>query len=237
MALVKCKECQGEVSTKAAACPHCGAKVSKGNGCGTVIVILFAILFGIGVLSSILPDSTAHMPANNSPSSNSAETPATPTNTIQLLAEDWHYSSEEDPMSKGRWHSALRLSLNTHEFSFPYQGAQHGALSLRSHPRHGKDVIFKIEQGQILCRSYEDCAVQVRFDDEPADSFSAIGPEDNSTETIFIHDYNRFVEKMMKSKRVRLSVPVYQQGNPIWEFDVSGFDKNKYLGNAKEKDK
>lgn len=29
MALIKCKECGGEVSTKAKACPKCGAKVPR----------------------------------------------------------------------------------------------------------------------------------------------------------------------------------------------------------------
>lgn len=29
MALVKCNECNGDVSTEAAACPHCGAKTPK----------------------------------------------------------------------------------------------------------------------------------------------------------------------------------------------------------------
>lgn len=33
---------------------------------------------------------------------------------------------------------------------------------------------------------------------------------------------------MVKSKRVRLSANIYQEGQPVFEFDVSGFDKNKY---------
>jgi hypothetical protein len=34
---------------------------------------------------------------------------------------------------------------------------------------------------------------------------------------------------MLKAKRVRISVPVYQQGSPVFEFEVSGFDTNAYL--------
>jgi hypothetical protein len=48
MSLKKCKECGNQVSTKADACPSCGAKVkgqSKNYGCGTLIVIL--ILIGV----------------------------------------------------------------------------------------------------------------------------------------------------------------------------------------------
>ncbi len=43
MALVKCYECNGEVSADAAACPHCGAKPAKppkeSHGIGTILLI------------------------------------------------------------------------------------------------------------------------------------------------------------------------------------------------------
>lgn len=38
MALVKCKECGGQVSTEAASCPSCGAKPPKGSGCGVIVI-------------------------------------------------------------------------------------------------------------------------------------------------------------------------------------------------------
>jgi len=50
MALVKCKECGSKVSTKAAACPQCGAKINKGMGCGTLIVVLCIAFFIVSVM-------------------------------------------------------------------------------------------------------------------------------------------------------------------------------------------
>lgn len=51
MALVKCKECGGQVSTTAKACPHCGAKVPKPDGTGPVfkliVVTSFIVMFVI----------------------------------------------------------------------------------------------------------------------------------------------------------------------------------------------
>ena len=46
MALVKCKECGKEISSKAEACPSCGAKRSSEQyGCGTLVVAsLFALI-------------------------------------------------------------------------------------------------------------------------------------------------------------------------------------------------
>lgn len=131
-------------------------------------------------------------------------------------------------MSKGSIYSARVMSSNTVNFSFPYSGTQHAALILRTHPRHGKDVIFKIEKGQILCPSYDGCKVLVRFDDQEAVSFNATSTADNSTETLFIKNYSRSVEKMLKAKLVRITANIYQEGSQIFEFDVSNFDQKKY---------
>lgn len=146
----------------------------------------------------------------------------------EVSAGLWSYSENDDPMSKGKTYYASILSSNTVQFDFPYSGTQHGTLTLRTDPKYGKDVIFSIEKGQILCSSYDGCTVRVRFDDEDAASYSAAGAADNSTEAIFIQNYGRFVEKMIKAKRVRISMNVYQEGSPVFDFDVSGFNVNKY---------
>jgi hypothetical protein len=131
-------------------------------------------------------------------------------------------------MAKGSSFSARVQSTNTVEFGFPYTGVQHAALTLRTHSRLGKDVILNIERGQFLCRSYEDCTILVRFDDQKAQNYSAVGAPDNSTETIFIRNYSRFIGSMQKAKTVRIAAEIYQQGSPVFEFDVSGFDASKY---------
>ena len=133
-------------------------------------------------------------------------------------------------MAKGVSYFAVVRSTNTVEFDFPYNGRQHARLTLRTHPRHGKDVILSIDQGQFLCRSYEDCIVLVRFDDKAAQRYAGVGAADNSTETIFIRNYSRFVGEMLKANTVRISAEVYQEGSPVFEFDVSDFNVPKYKG-------
>lgn len=156
---------------------------------------------------------------------------ATEKQTKEATATPWSYSHTDDPMSKGVTHIASLASSNTVDFKFPYSGSQHGRLTLRTSPQYGKDVIFSIEKGQILCPSYDSCTVRVRFDEGDAVSYTAVGAADNSTETIFFSNYGRFVEKMMKANRVRLSVNVYQEGAPVFDFDVSGFNEAKYKHN------
>lgn len=149
-----------------------------------------------------------------------------PTSTGQ----QWVYDANEDKMTGGTTYSAYALSTNTVSFDRPYSGDQHGRLVLRTDPKYGRDVMFSIERGQLLCRSYSDCEVLVRFDENKPEKFSGVGPADSSTETVFIRNYDRFVSRMRKAKTVRISVNIYQEGSPVFEFDVSGFNSAKYAG-------
>ncbi|MFO3704410.1 hypothetical protein ACI6Q5_05360 [Xanthomonas codiaei] len=139
----------------------------------------------------------------------------------------WRYRMNTDEMSGNATRSASVDSTNSFEFDFPYTGRQHATLQLRRHPRWGSDVILSIERGQILCSSYSECPVRVRFDDSPAKVYHGTEPADNSSDTVFIPGYDGFVKKLSTAKRVRIEVNVYQQGAVMAEFDVTGFDSSK----------
>lgn len=67
MALINCKECGAEVSSKAETCPKCGARISARQiGCGTFIIIIllgFLILAGLSNLfSTDAPPPTSETP-------------------------------------------------------------------------------------------------------------------------------------------------------------------------------
>lgn len=51
MALVKCKECGTDVSTKATACPKCGAKMQAGTSVWGVLKIILLLVIAAPVLS------------------------------------------------------------------------------------------------------------------------------------------------------------------------------------------
>lgn len=233
MAIVKCKECGVEVSSKADACQKCGARLAaKPMGCGTLIGVSVLGLIIISALLSIFNTETP-VPATHSAASSGAtsdEAPEAKTPEITAEVVQWRYSHDEDGMGKGVNHEAAIDSVNTVEFDFPYSGPQQATLTMRNHPRYGKDVLLSIERGQILCQSYESCTVLVRFDDEAAVRYAALSPADNSTETIFISNYRRFAQKMLKAKRVRISANIYQEGSPVFEFDVSEFSQEQYKG-------
>lgn len=167
----------------------------------------------------------------SSPSSRGSETQAKniSENPSSPSGGQWSYRASEEKMTGGTTYFASVDSTNTVTFRSPYNGSQNGRLVLRNDPKHGKDVMFSIEKGQILCRSYEVCEVLIRFDDGKPETFAGIGPADNSSETVFIRNYEKFLGKLRKSKMVRISLNIYQEGSPVFEFDTSGFSVEKFV--------
>lgn len=193
-----------------------------GMGCLAALGLVF-LLAVIGSMSTTSTDTAA---ATGKPEFAIKPLPESPP---AVPGAQWDYSHDADPMTSKTAHYASVSSSNTVNFDSPYSGDQHASLTLRSHPRMGKNVILRIEKGQILCTSYDGCEVLVRFDDGAAQTFSAAAAADHSSETIFISNYPRFVQALAKAKRARVSFPVYQEGNPVFDFDVSGFSAKQYL--------
>jgi hypothetical protein len=133
----------------------------------------------------------------------------------------WRYDEWPEKMGRGTVKTAMVRSLNEVQFDFPYQGSQRGVLQLRIHPKYGKDVILTIEKGQFLCGIFN-CQVAVRFDTGKAQNFTAVGPADHSTTTIFIRGYERFLANARKAKKVYIEAMFYHEGTRVFEFDISG---------------
>lgn len=148
----------------------------------------------------------------------------------ESIGKQWSYSTFKDDMTSKTGYTAFVTSTNSFEFEFPYQGKQHAKLTLRKHPRWGNDVMFSIEKGQILCHSYGDCSVRVRFDDGPSQTLTGTEPADNSSETVFIPGFQRFSSQLAKSKVLRIEVNVFHQGTLTASFDVDGFDPKRLSG-------
>lgn len=146
---------------------------------------------------------------------------------LENIGKQWTYRSSEDEMTSKKWFDATVRSTNIHEFEFPYHRPQRARLTLRDHPRYGKDVIFAIERGQLQCSSYSGCDVMVRFGDAPARRYSANEPADNSSELLFISNSADFRRRMQAVDVVRITAGIYKQGSPIWEFDVSGYNPDR----------
>lgn len=220
MKLLKCTACDSQISKKAKTCPHCGHPVRR-TTLFTWIVTVVALLVMYSCVTAPETPTTPHVTASKSVKSSSLE------EKENTPFSNWSYSLTEDKMEGESIYFARTDSLNTATFGFPYSGAQHATLTLRTHPRYGKDLIFSIERGQFLC-GYNNCTVLVKFDDKKATTFSASEPADHSTTTLFINNYSAFAGEMLKAKKVRIQAQFYQEGNHTFEFNVADFDVSLY---------
>jgi hypothetical protein len=131
----------------------------------------------------------------------------------------WHYLNDEDDMGRGKIRHAIVLSTNTVSLGSPYTGTQRAMLTLRKHSA-GRDVRFRIKKGQLMCSM--GCKATVRFDEGKPVTFRASGPDDHSTETIFLEGYDRFITGVKKAKRTRIEVTFYQAGARVFDFNTGG---------------
>lgn len=220
--LIECGDCKKDISRNAVTCPHCGAKNKKKPD--SAIVMLAKIFLCLIFVSWMLNMCDSPQDVASGPSDTYRAVATDPVNVTPV----WHYSFDEDQMNGKKTFWANIESANKINFDFPYAGEQRGRLTLRTHPRYGKDVILSISKGQFLC-SYDGCSVLVRFDEGQPVRFSASEPADNDTTTLFIRGYSNFMAHMMKAKRVRIEAVFYQEGNQVFDFNVGGFDADKYL--------
>ena len=74
MALISCKECNQEISSKARKCPYCGVKLKKSGGCclptivgGIILLILIDIIGSNGSSGGIITDDRTYSKSWRSP--------------------------------------------------------------------------------------------------------------------------------------------------------------------------
>lgn len=212
MSMIKCGECKQDISDKAEKCPHCGAPVKKKTSLLTWIV---AGVVGIVVISAF----------SGKPSDTPSSIPSTSSGNATadvVVKPEWNMGNDIDSVSGKPSKVAIMDSTNLVDMEFPYNGGSVGSIIIRKHPRYGKDVIFKVSKGQLLCDISDGCAISVRFDDKPARQVHATEPADHSNDTLFLSGYDRLVKDIKSSKKMIVEATFFQNGARTYEFQVEG---------------
>jgi hypothetical protein len=139
--------------------------------------------------------------------------------STHVFADKWDYSTDVDKMTGKQSSTASITATKQLSLGFPYNGSNYGFLTIRKHPQHGLDVIVTISKGQILCPSYNGCTVKVRFGEGQPINFSAAGPADNSSNTVFLRNAQKFIEQAKKNSSIKIQLNIYQAGGEVLEFD------------------
>ena len=145
----------------------------------------------------------------------------------RAAAGKWSYNTYTDDATGRPSKTASLTSENSMEFASPYTGIQYGRFTVRNHPRYGVDAYLSIDKGQLLCNSYQNTNVLVRFDNGSASTYACGEPADYSNDVVFIRGVGRLEERMRTAQKMYITVSVYDEGSRTWEFDVKGYNKNK----------
>jgi hypothetical protein len=134
----------------------------------------------------------------------------------------WNYHSEKDPMTDGVTYTACTTSTNQVALNPPY-GTVNADLCIRQSPKYGLDVIVQLDgDGQFMCPSYEDCRVNVRFGSTPQQHWTATGPADNSTTSIFLRNQGKAVAALKTAPTTLVEATFYDAGDQTMQFNTAG---------------
>ncbi|TNE37801.1 MAG: hypothetical protein EP321_09655 [Sphingomonadales bacterium] len=157
---------------------------------------------------------------------NTVKAPAetTESNVPTHPASKWHYSEKKDEMRGTTAKFAELRSENEVNLDFPY-GSVNGIITVRKRPQDGLNIMFSVDNGQILCRSFGDTTyVSAKFDDGPIKRYACTGTSDGSSETAFIEHTVDFLANLKKAKRTIIEAELYNNGREQFTFDTAGLD-------------
>lgn len=159
----------------------------------------------------------------HSSSSGTAPSSSTKPKTTLASKPNWEYSESQIGIDKIQTFFASSESTNSLNLSFPYNGINKGHLVARNSKKNGVDLIFRVDKGQFRCDLYT-CSGKIKLDDAPSKSFTAATAADNSSGIMFFNAPRNWIAIIQKAKHITIEVPMFQEGNQLLEFDVSGLE-------------
>ena len=110
MALIKCRECGGEVSTAAKSCPHCGAKIPRTSVLGKIVLVVGLVWMLVWFFGKF---DHWNLPPSISPSQSSDQARLAQLTPEQRAAEDAaRAKAEKFSAARGACLIVLKKSLN-----------------------------------------------------------------------------------------------------------------------------
>lgn len=183
-------------------------------------VLLSFTLFLIGCNSG---GSENYRPYNSN-SSNSYNSTSASTDSVEPVKKDtlkWRVEETVDEMTDTKNVLKTLHSENEVEFASPYSGGAFLDICVKYVQRTGTEVFVKLSKGQLFASEYKGTDfVTVRFDDDAAQKFHVTEPADGSNDILFIDNARGFINRAKTAKSIKMEVPVYREGTPLFTFKV-----------------
>lgn len=133
----------------------------------------------------------------------------------------WDFSIEKDEMTDTKNIWAKIISDNHISQSFPYEGYTYATITIRYMKKYGYDAIISISKGQIHGSRYNgDNYITARFDEGTPKKYTFNEAADGSSEMVFLVGKSDFIKRCKQAKDIKIEVPLYQAGRPIFSFHV-----------------
>lgn len=134
----------------------------------------------------------------------------------------WVYDEEKDEMRNGATSRYAELAAeDVVDLDFPY-GQQRGQILIRQSAKFGFDILVGVPSGQIICRSYRDGHINVKFDDGEIRRFGCSEASDGTSNMVFVDGANGFLKQLKKANKVIIEAEFYRNGMQQMTFRTSG---------------
>ncbi len=216
MALIKCKECGGQVAKSAKSCPSCGAKLPKKVG---VLGWAFALIVVLPIAWSIGSGTSTTSPIDQPRNPSSSTQDQQPAGHVT----GWKDKSYTDSMTEEQVKMVSIRSINTTAFEFPYNQRGGSGLELYLRRKSGRlEAFMIIDKGQMVC-GVTNCQFQLKIADQAPQSWTGNRAASGMTDTMFIRDAGQ-IESIIKSGQpLRIGIDFYRSGIRTFDFETDGY--------------
>jgi hypothetical protein len=184
---------------------------------------------GIIGLLSLIPDSDEKSKSDSSSQvvSPAPQTTVTPTDTYTWAPKTyWYHRSQTDGIDDRKTDFYSVRSNNEIDLDFPYGKTRMDMVVRYNNGKLASNDggVYLQSKGQFHDGSGDVYGgyIRVKFDDGPVKRYRYLDPADNSTGTAFIEADQAFVSNLKKSKKIKIEIGYYQNGNQVFEFDTAG---------------
>lgn len=88
------------------------------------------------------------------------------------------------------------------------------------------EVILQITKGQFMTSISGSEYVRFKFDGGEPIKYYFNGSSDGDSTYAFINQSNALIKKIKDAKEIKIDVPLFQEGRPVFNFSVSGLKWN-----------
>lgn len=189
---------------------------------GVFFVFIFMIALCVG--GAIEDSNSSNSQSETTQTIEDSNTDTNQSNAIESIKKEdlveWTVRESIDEMTDSKNVRKSLESENEVEFSFPYDGGSSLKIEVIYRKKDGSNVILRISNGQLLESFNGANCVTMRFDEEESQKFYTTSPADGSSDCLFLQNPQKFIKRAKTAKTIKVQVPVFQEGNPIFTFKV-----------------